>query len=64
MFGGVIGALVFTIVADVVPYARRARGTAVVAAGFSLAAVLGVPLGSVVRRALLVARTVSRRSPA
>jgi predicted MFS family arabinose efflux permease len=45
VFGGVIGALVFTIIADVVPYARRARGTAVVSAGFSLAAVLGVPLG-------------------
>ncbi|MEO8753588.1 MAG: MFS transporter, partial [Casimicrobiaceae bacterium] len=45
VFGGVIGALVLTIVADVVPYARRARGTAIVAAAFSLAAVLGVPLG-------------------
>jgi predicted MFS family arabinose efflux permease len=45
IFGGVIGALVLTIVADVVPYARRARGTAIVAAAFSLAAVLGVPLG-------------------
>lgn len=44
-FGGVIGALVLTIVADVVPYARRARGAAIVAAAFSLAAVLGVPLG-------------------
>jgi len=45
IFGGVIGALVLTIVADVVPYSRRARGTAVVSAAFSLAAVLGVPLG-------------------
>lgn len=45
IFGGVIGALVLTIVADVVPYARRARGTALVAAAFSLSAVLGVPLG-------------------
>jgi predicted MFS family arabinose efflux permease len=45
VFGGVIGALVLTIVADVVPYSRRARGTAVVSAAFSLAAVLGVPLG-------------------
>jgi predicted MFS family arabinose efflux permease len=44
-FGGVIGALVLTIVADVVPYARRARGTAFIAASFSLAAVIGVPLG-------------------
>ena len=45
IFGGVIGALVLTIVADVVPYARRARGTALVAAAFSLSAVMGVPLG-------------------
>ena len=43
-FGGVIGGLVFAIVADAVPYARRARATAVVAAAFSLAAVAGVPL--------------------
>ncbi|MEP7328214.1 MAG: MFS transporter [Betaproteobacteria bacterium] len=45
IFGGVIGALVLTIVADVLPYARRARGTAVVAAAFSMSAVMGVPLG-------------------
>jgi len=45
LFGGVIGALVMTIVADALPYARRARGTALVASAFSLAAVLGVPLG-------------------
>jgi predicted MFS family arabinose efflux permease len=45
LFGGVVGALVITIVADVVPYARRARGTALVASAFSLAAVMGVPLG-------------------
>lgn len=44
-FGGVIGAVVFTIIADVVPYARRARGTAFVSAAFSMAAVLGVPTG-------------------
>jgi predicted MFS family arabinose efflux permease len=44
-FGGVIGALVLTIIADVIPYARRARGTAFVSAAFSLAAVMGVPLG-------------------
>ncbi len=44
-FGGVIGALVLAIVADIVPYARRARGTAIVSAAFSVAAVMGVPLG-------------------
>jgi predicted MFS family arabinose efflux permease len=45
IFGGVIGALIMTIVADVLPYSRRARGTALVASAFSLAAVLGVPVG-------------------
>ncbi len=45
VFGGVIGALVMTVVADVLPYARRARGTALVASAFSLAAVMGVPMG-------------------
>ena len=45
LFGGVIGALVMTIVADILPYARRARGTALVSSAFSLSAVLGVPLG-------------------
>src|SRR5512143_2141275 len=43
-FGGVLGGLVFAIVADLVPYARRAAATAIVAAAFSLAAVAGVPL--------------------
>jgi predicted MFS family arabinose efflux permease len=45
LFGGVMSGLVFAIVADVVPYARRARATALVAASFSIAAVAGVPLG-------------------
>ena len=45
IFGGVIGALVFTIIADVIPYARRARGTSFISAAFSLAAVMGVPVG-------------------
>ncbi len=57
LFGGVIGALVYTIVADVVPFVRRARGTALVAAGWSLAAVMGVPLG------LWIAAMFSWRAP-
>jgi len=44
-FGGVLGALVLAIVADLVPYARRASATAIVAASFSLASIAGVPLG-------------------
>jgi predicted MFS family arabinose efflux permease len=45
VFGGVMGALVFTIIADVIPYARRARATSFLSAAFSLAAVMGVPVG-------------------
>jgi predicted MFS family arabinose efflux permease len=45
MFGGVLGAMILAIVADVVPYGRRARANAIVASAFSLAAVAGVPLG-------------------
>ena len=44
VFGGVMTSLVLAIVADLVPYARRASATAIVAASFSLAAVAGVPL--------------------
>ena len=56
-FGGVLGGLVFAIVADLVPYARRATATAVVAAAFSLAAVAGVPLS------LWIAAHYSWRAP-
>ena len=45
LFGGVMGGLILAIVADVIPYSRRARANAVVASAFSLAAVAGVPLG-------------------
>jgi predicted MFS family arabinose efflux permease len=43
LFGGVMGALVQTIVADVVPFERRGRAMGVVMASFSLATVAGVP---------------------
>jgi predicted MFS family arabinose efflux permease len=43
-FGGVLGALVQTIVGDTIPYARRARASGTVAAAFSFSTVAGVPL--------------------
>ncbi|MEO5340381.1 MAG: MFS transporter [Magnetococcus sp. MYC-9] len=43
-FGGVMGALVQTVVADVVPYVRRANASGVLSAAFSVATVAGVPL--------------------
>ena len=45
LFGGVTGGLVLAIVADLVPFSRRATANAIVAASFSLAAVAGVPAG-------------------
>jgi predicted MFS family arabinose efflux permease len=44
-FGGVSGATVMAIVADVVPTERRARGMGIIMTAFSAAAALGVPLG-------------------
>ncbi len=43
-FGGMLGALVQTIVGDVIPFVRRARASSVVSAAFSLSTVAGVPL--------------------
>lgn len=44
-FGGLLGALILAIVADVVPLERRAKGIGVVMASFSVASVFGVPFG-------------------
>ncbi len=43
-FGGIMGALVQTMVADAIPYARRARATGFVSTAFSISTVAGVPL--------------------
>ena len=57
LFGGVLGGLTFAIVADLVPYERRASATAIVAAAFSLSAVAGVPIS------LWIAAQFSWRAP-
>lgn len=44
-FGGIAATLCFSIVADLVPEQRRGRATAVVASGFSLSSIFGVPAG-------------------
>jgi predicted MFS family arabinose efflux permease len=56
-FGGVLGGLVLAIVADLVPYERRAGATAIVASAFSLASVMGIP------SALWLAARFSWRAP-
>ena len=44
-FGGVSGATIMAIVADVVPPERRARGMGIIMTAFSVAAAVGVPFG-------------------
>lgn len=44
-FGGVLGALILSIVSDAIPLERRAAGIGVVMASFSVASVFGVPFG-------------------
>lgn len=45
MFGGVLGALVLSIIGDAIPLERRASAMGVVMAAFSVASVVGVPFG-------------------
>jgi predicted MFS family arabinose efflux permease len=43
-FGGVMGALVQTMVGDTIPFARRAKASGIVSTAFSVSTVAGVPL--------------------
>ncbi|MEM7102942.1 MAG: MFS transporter [Bacteroidota bacterium] len=45
LFGGMIGALVLSVVSDIFPFKRRGSAMGVLMAAFSAAAALGVPLG-------------------
>lgn len=45
IFGGVIGAVVLSIVGDLIPLIRRGKAMGIVMTGFSAAAALGVPTG-------------------
>lgn len=44
-FGGVLGALILSIVSDAIPLERRAKSIGIVMASFSIASVVGVPFG-------------------
>ena len=44
LFGGLIGVLIQTIVADTIPFERRGRAMGLIMAAFSIASVAGVPL--------------------
>ena len=45
VFGGVLNILVFSLVANLVPYQRRGRAMGTVMASFSASSVLGIPVG-------------------
>jgi len=45
IFGGVLNVLVFTMVTDLVPFERRGNAMGIIMGAFSVASVLGVPLG-------------------
>jgi len=45
LFGGVMGALCYTIISDIVPVERRSTAMGFLTAAFSLASVAGVPIG-------------------
>ncbi len=44
-FGGLTSAVTFAIIADLIPYERRGKATGIVMSAFSLASVIGVPIG-------------------
>lgn len=44
-FGGILGAMVQTMVADVIPFERRGKAMGTVMTAFSISTVAGVPLG-------------------
>ena len=44
MFGGVLYGVIFTVIGDTIPEARRGRATGIVMTSFAIATVAGVPL--------------------
>lgn len=44
IFGGIMGAQVYAIIGDIVPFKNRAQAMSIVMAGFSAASILGVPV--------------------
>lgn len=57
VFGGIMGAMVNTMLADAIPFSRRAGATGVIASAFSVSSVAGVPLS------LLLAEAMGWRAP-
>jgi predicted MFS family arabinose efflux permease len=57
VFGGIMGAMVNTMLADAIPFSRRAAATGVIATAFSVSSVAGVPLS------LMLADAIGWRAP-
>ncbi|WP_428826833.1 MFS transporter [Azonexus sp. IMCC34842] len=44
VFGGIMGALIQTMIGDAIPFSRRARASGIVSSAFSVSTIAGVPL--------------------
>ena len=44
IFGGIMGALIHTMIGDAIPFSRRARASGIVSSAFSVSTIAGVPL--------------------
>ena len=44
VFGGIMGALIHTMIGDAIPFSRRARASGIVSTAFSISTIAGVPL--------------------
>src|SRR6478609_1682926 len=56
-FGGLLGAIVLSVIGDVIPMERRGRAMGIVMSAFSVASVVGIPTG------LYLANTVNWAAP-
>lgn len=45
LFGGMVGAIILAIISDLIPYERRGKAMGVLMTAFSVASVVGLPLG-------------------
>ena len=44
VFGGIMGAMIQTMIGDTIPFSRRARASGIVSSAFSISTIAGVPL--------------------
>ncbi|PKO89437.1 MAG: MFS transporter [Betaproteobacteria bacterium HGW-Betaproteobacteria-10] len=44
VFGGIMGAMIHTMIGDAIPFSRRARASGVISSAFSISTIAGIPL--------------------